>query len=71
MRRETVAPRLPRQRRAGIHYANLFLYFAAMAIFFSGFWASAPLGSLIVNTPFSKLAWILSSSIPSGSWKER
>jgi hypothetical protein len=27
-----------------------------MDIFFSGFCASAPFGSLIVNTPFSKLA---------------
>ena len=32
------------------------IYFEAMAIFFSGFCVSATLGSLIVRTPFSKLA---------------
>lgn len=43
------------------------LYFDDIGIFFSGFCAAGPFGSVMINTPFSKLAWILPSSMPSGS----
>ncbi len=47
------------------------VYFALMAMLFSGFCAAGDFGSATVSTPFLKLASIFSSSIPSGSWKER
>ncbi len=51
----------PARNRTLVHFVNLSghsdtAYFAPIEIFFSGFCVSAPLGSLIVSTPFSKLA---------------
>ncbi|GEM_PF-5606809 len=44
---------------------------ALIEIFFSAFFDSARFGSVIVRTPFLKVASILSSSTLSGSRKER